>query len=750
MTNVISKMRVMSDAYGIPFHYVTRGACATIFGVYLCHVGSPLLKQGLRGIKKQALSFQEKTASIDDDADHPSNSHISLLTAARRKAQQRQLNGSKDSYTDFGPPRDNFLLAPVEEYMIKSLYFFQYLTGINVDFIIQMIKLIRIMIPKVWSSETLILIAHTLSLVCRTFLSIYVANLEGKVVKYIVRRDVYNFSLMLSKWLLVALPATFINSLIRFLEGQMALAFRTRLVRYAYDLYFKNDTYYAVSNLDGRLENPDHSLTDDITTFSIHCAHLYSSVTKPCLDLTVIAFTLVGMAKELGGSYQSYGPLMASVIGFATHGILRWCSPPFGTLVAEEARRKGFLRSLHSRIVTNSEEIAFYGGHDIELNLLQQSYRQLAQQVNKILNTKLWYVMLEQFLMKYCWSATGMVIIAIPVMTGTLPLASSDSSDPLTDDISERTQYMTTAKNILIAGADALERLLSSYKEAHELAGYSNRVAKMFTVFEQVNRGIYKRPDAAIAAMSRKDTPAGLEFDTDGQPRILGKVSEVSDYLRLENVPVITPNYDVVVPSLTLEVRQGMHLLITGPNGCGKSSLFRIMAGVWPIFNGHIERPCNREMYYVPQRPYMSLGTLRDQVIYPDSVQTMKQKGITDDDLTKILEKVDLNPIVAREGGWSAIGDWKDILSGGEKQRIGVARVLYHKPKFALLDECTSAVSQDIESTIYLAIKEMGIVLITITHRPSLYKFHTHILKFEGQGKWDFKELLQKPHDTWQ
>lgn len=741
MTNVISKMRVITDSYGIPFHYVTRGACVAIFGVYVCHVSSPLIKQGLDGIKKQALNFQDKTSSIEG-AEMNAESHLNLLAAARREANQRNLQGIKESYTDFGPPRDNFLIAPIEEYMIKALYFFQYLTGINVDFIIQMIKLIRIMIPAVVSNETLILIAHTLSLISRTFLSIYVANLEGKVVKYIVRRDVYNFSLMLTQWLLVALPATFINSLIRFLEGQMALAFRTRLVRYAYDLYFKNDTYYAVSNLDGRLENPDHSLTDDITTFSIHCAHLYSSVTKPCLDLTVIAFTLVSMAKELGGSYQSYGPLMASVIGFATHGILRWCSPPFGTLVAEEARRKGFLRSLHSRIVTNSEEIAFYGGHDIELNLLQQSYKQLAQQVNKILNTKLWYIMLEQFLMKYCWSATGMVIIAIPVMTGTLPINPENLHDPDTDDVSERTQYMTTAKNILIAGADALERLLSSYKEAHELAGYSNRVAKMFTVFEQVNKGIYKRPGAAIAAKSRKSPSMDMLKFKDGMPQILGQVIERSGHcLKLKDVPVITPNYDIVCPNLTLEVNQEMHLLITGPNGCGKSSLFRIMAGVWPIFNGQIERPPSREMFYVPQRPYMSLGTLRDQVIYPDSLDVMRKKGFKDDDLADILDKVHLNHVVQREGGWSAIGDWKDILSGGEKQRMGMARVLYHKPQFALLDECTSAVSIDVESQIYQAVKDMGTSLITITHRPSLWKFHTHLLMFDGEGGWKMDEL---------
>jgi ATP-binding cassette subfamily D (ALD) protein 2 len=324
-------------------------------------------------------------------------------------------------------------------------------------------------VPGLRTVEVSLLILHTVSLVSRTFLSIYVANLEGHVVKYIVRRDVVNFGWMLSKWLLVALPATFVNSLIRFLESQLSLAFRTRLVRYAYELYFKNETYYAVSNLDGRLENADHSLTDDITSFSQHCAHLYSHVTKPLLDICVISFTLFRMAHNMGAQGMP-GPMMASVVVLFTHGMLRWASPKFGKLVAEEARRKGYLRFIHSRVIANAEEIAFYGGHQIEMNILQRAYKELARQMNVIFNKRLWYIMLEQFLMKYVWSATGMVIIAVPVMTGmnvSKMVASDDSDGQPIDDVSERTQYMTTAKNILIAGADALERLLSSYKEVN-------------------------------------------------------------------------------------------------------------------------------------------------------------------------------------------------------------------------------------------------------------------------------------------
>ena len=137
----------------------------------------------------------------------------------------------------------------------------------------------------------------------------------------------------------------------------------------------------------------------------------------------------------------------------------------------------------------------------------------------------------------------------------------------------------------------------------------------------------------------------------------------------------------------------------------------------------------------------MTLGTLRDQVIYPHSKEEFLSRGGNDNDLLEYLRHVHLEYLVDREGGWDSVQDWMDVLSGGEKQRIAMARLFYHKPQFAILDECTSAVSVDVEGFMYTHCKKLGITLFTVSHRKTLWKYHEMVLQFDGRGSFDFRPL---------
>lgn len=192
---------------------------------------------------------------------------------------------------------------------------------------------------------------------------------------------------------------------------------------------------------------------------------------------------------------------------------------------------------------------------------------------------------------------------------------------------------------------------MSSYKEIVALAGYTYRVAGMLEVFEETAQGIYSK--TRISEARRAESI--LEFQN-GQPLAKGKIIYTDDDqtsgIYLHSVPIVTPNCDIVVPSLTLSIEPGMHLFITGPNGCGKSSLFRILSGLWPIYGGelHIPRPIEGKpcMFYIPQRPYMSIGSLCDQIIYPDTREDMDRKNVTEAQLREVLKMVALEHIAER------------------------------------------------------------------------------------------------------
>ncbi|KAI9103745.1 ABC transporter transmembrane region 2-domain-containing protein [Phlyctochytrium arcticum] len=656
--------------------------------------------------------------------------------AANLRATVRK-NGSTDVTTDAPIKLDrNSVKVAVDKRFMRQLKY-----------------ILKICVPTLQSKTVLILILHTSFLVLRTYLSVVGARLDGRLVRDLVNADPRSFGRGLIWWFIVAIPSTYTNSMIRYLQSKLAIVLRTSLTRHVHDLYMENNTYYKAINLDNRIDNADQLITTDISRFCTALASLYSNLGKPVLDMIIFNYQL---ARSIGHS----GMWGLGVNYLITATILRAATPAFGKMAAVEAKLEGDFRSAHSRLITNAEEIAFYHGAHLEKSILRRTYYKLIKHINQIYRIRIAYNMFEDFIIKYTWSAAGLMIASIPVFypewagarskREELRLAELQAGDTATlvdgvNAISQadrrtgsRTQGFITNKRLMVSLADAGGRIMYSYKELSELAGYTYRVYNMLRVLQDLHDDKYVNTGNENAEFSLERIEGKLDYDYNG--------------IKFDHSPIVTPNGDtVLINDLSFQIGPGEHLMITGPNGAGKTSILRTLAGLWPIFRGEISRPSDSlsSVLYIPQRPYLAIGSLREQVIYPHTVDQMRKAGKTDDDLAVILKKVYLEYIPAREGGWDAVKEWKDVFSGGEKQRMQIARLFYHQPRFAVLDEATSAVSNDVEALMYSTAKDEGITLITISHRPSLFKYHHHLLRV-GEGPtgkgWSLEQIGQGHH----
>ena len=586
---------------------------------------------------------------------------------------------------------------------------------INREFFRNLLRLLKIVIPGIRSKEFRLLISHSVFLVLRTLLSLYVAELDGKVVSALVKGRGKDFLLGLVWWMLVAVPATFTNSMLQYHQCKLALQYRTRLTSHVHQKYLSNMTFYTLSALDDRIKNADQLITVDISRFSNSLAELYSNLAKPILDMVIYNYSL---SKSVGGE----GLFMMSLLVQISANVMRALTPPFGKYVADEARLEGEFRFQHTRLIDYSEEIALYQGQEAEKDTLDKGYFTLIKHVNRILRRRFYHGFMEDFVIKYFWGALGLILCSVPVFFK-IPGQTLDT-------MGDRTESFVTNRRMLLSSSDAFGRVMFSYKEITELAGYTSRVSALLDVMEDVTAGRFEKK--LVSSASTEENAVVL--------RGRGEVKE-SESIEFAGVPIVSPNGDILVEKLTFSIQPGDHLLIVGPNGCGKSSLFRILGGLWPVYGGLVKKPKFEDIFYIPQRPYLSRGTLRDQIIYPDSLYEFRAKKSSETDLHDILKILEIEAIVDRPGGWDAIEEWRDVFSGGLQQRIAMARLFYHKPKYAILDECTSSVTLEIEKKMYDTAKSLGTTLMTVSHRRSLWKYHSRILQFDGQGGYVFTKL---------
>ncbi|BBN15082.1 ATP-binding cassette, subfamily D (ALD), peroxisomal ABC transporter [Marchantia polymorpha subsp. ruderalis] len=541
--------------------------------------------------------------------------------------------------------------------------------------------------------------------VLRTALSNRLARVQGFLFRAAFLRRVPLFMQLITENLLLCLLQSLFYSTTKYLTGSLSLRFRKILTDTIHADYFQNMTYYKLNHVDRRITSPEQRIASDVPRFCTELSDLVQDNMVAVFDGLLYTWRLCTYA------HPKYAlGILGYVLGAgAITGIL---SPPFGKLMSKEQQLEGDYRQLHSRLRIHSESIAFYGGQDREASIISTRFMNLVKHLGIVLHTQWWFGMIQDFLLKYLGATFGVVLIIGPFFGGNL------KPDTTTLGRAHMLSNMRYHTSVIISLFQSMGTLAGSTRRLARLSGYGDRIHELMQVSKELRR-------------------SGGNLTTQNIEN--GSCFVEAKHIEFEGVKVVTPTGNTLVEDLTLRVEPGSNLLITGPNGSGKSSLFRVLGGLWPLVAGRITKPgmgsdLSHEIFYVPQRPYTAVGTLRDQLIYPLTAAE-EVKPLTIEGMRELLANVDLENLLDRYPQMQEV-NWSDELSLGEQQRLGMARLFYHKPAYAILDECTSAVTTDMEERFCAQVRAMGTSCVTISHRPALVAFHDTVLSLDGEGGW--------------
>lgn len=483
-----------------------------------------------------------------------------------------------------------------------------------------------------------------------------------------------------------------------YLRQMLQIKWRTWMTERYLDSWMSRQTYYRLQvlgkNDDGTLDNPDQRISEDINQFISLFLQLSLGLLKQACTLVAFVFILW----DLSGILElPVGDTVIGVPGYMVFVSLFYAI--VGTYFANKVGRKlirlnydqqryeADFRFNMIRVRENGESIAFYGGEEPEKLGFKDKFSMVIE--------NFWHLMNRTKLLNFYVNGYAQLAVIVPlIMAAPQYFGGAMNLGGLMQTISAFGRVQ-----------DALSFFVDSYDSLAQLVAVIRRLGGFTKHMEEV--------DAIETNFVQKKS---LDGD-----------------VHLNDINVVLPDGKVLLQDLNIKLKKSARLLISGESGCGKSTLLRALAGIWPYGSGEISIPDGWKVLFLPQRPYLPLGTLRQAIYYPQEVP--KTDG---DNLKDLLYKMELPELAERLDN---VDDWSRILSLGEQQRIAFIRIILFKPDVLFLDESTSALDEKRESLVYDTIFETFPEMITVSvgHRSSLQERHTHILKIYDNGKWEVK-----------
>lgn len=507
-------------------------------------------------------------------------------------------------------------------------------------------------------------------------INVVMSYLMSYVMTALSVRDENRFVSELGRYLLAIACAVPVAVLYRYTEERFALKWRRWLSIHFLGKYLSNRAYYSMLSYKG-VDNPDQRIEEDIRSFSVQCVSFSLIIFNSFIALIAffgILWTIDPWLPIAAIAYAGIGSLITYLLG-----------KPLIHLNMLQLMKEANYRYKLINLRENAESIAFYGSEKKELLRTRQRLRDALKNLLSIIN---WNRNLGFFTHSYNYLLiiVPTVIVAPRYMSGEVEFG-----------------VVTQAQGAFGQVLGALSLIVTHFAGISAFAAVISRLGSF---------------SEAIEELSKKEEGDEIEFK-DGNS------------IELSNVTIYTPKRDqLLLREVSVKIDHG-GLLITGPSGCGKSSILRTFAGIWSSGEGTVVRPNPGESLFLPQKPYASSGTLRSQLQY-----SIGKRYPTTEELWKMIKFVGLTESAKRAGGLDVERDWPRLLSTGELQRLAWARLFLRKPKFAFLDEATTAIDIQAEKKFYERLCAESTFWVSVGVRQSLYDFHGTVIELTGEGEW--------------